>query len=160
MRTRNIALYAMFTALVFLATYILKIPTFNGYAHLGDAVIMAVSVAYSRRAGMLCGAFGTALADVVGGFFIWAPFSFVIHGVQGYITGLIAGRKSAKLRKVAAMAVGSIIMLVLYQIITLEMYGWAGFLTGLYGNIAQAGVGIVGGLLFASVIEKTNNGKH
>ncbi|MFA6076093.1 MAG: ECF transporter S component [Negativicutes bacterium] len=155
MRTRNLALYALFTALVLLATYVLKIPTFNGYAHLGDAVIMAVAVAYSRRAGMICGAFGTALADVFGGYFIWAPFSFIIHGLQGFIVGLIAGRASSRLRKAVAMIIGSIIMLVLYQIVTLEIYGWAGFVTALYGNIAQGIVGVVGGMLFAPVIERT-----
>ena len=154
MRTRDIALYALLTALVLLATYVLKIPTFNGYAHLGDAVIMAVAVGYSRRAGMVCGAFGTAMADVFGGYVIWAPFSFVIHGLQGYSVGLIAGRKSSQLCKLLAMLVGCIIMVALYQMVTLELYGWAGFITALYGNIAQAVVGIIGGMLFAPVIER------
>ncbi|MEI6286144.1 MAG: ECF transporter S component [Bacillota bacterium] len=154
MRTRDIALYALLTALVLLATAVLKIPTFNGYAHLGDALIMAVAVGHSRRAGMVCGAFGTAMADVLGGYFIWAPFSFVIHGLQGYLVGLIANRQSSRLRKILAMTVGGIIMIVLYQTVTLEIYGWAGFITALYGNIAQAIVGVIGGMLFAPVIER------
>jgi len=158
MQTRDIALYALLTALVLLATYVLKIPTFNGYAHLGDAVIMAVAVGYSRRAGMVCGAFGTAMADVFSGYFIWAPFSFVIHGFQGYLVGLIAGRKSTQLRRLLAMTIGCVIMVVLYQLVALELYGWAGFVVALYGNIAQAIVGIIGGMLFAPVIERAGPG--
>ena len=154
LKTKDLAIYGLMSAVVLLATYFIKIPTPNGYAHLGDAVIMAVAVSYSRRAGMIAGELGTGLADVFGGYFVWAPFSLVIHGAQGYIVGVIASRQSKLWLKLFAMTVGSVLMIALYQIVTLEMYGIAGFVAALPGNIVQGIVGIIGGMLLTPAIQR------
>ena len=45
-------------------------------------------------------------------------------------------------------------MIALYQIVTLEMYGIAGFVAALPGNIVQGIVGIIGGMLLTPAIQR------
>ena len=72
-------------AFVFIATLVPQIPIPLGYAHLGDgAVFLAVFFA-GRRAGIFAGAFGSALADLAGGFPVWILPTLIIKAVMAEI---------------------------------------------------------------------------
>lgn len=69
----------MITALVFLATLIIKFPVGpDCYIHLGDAVILVGVVILPRKHACFAGAVGAALADMLGGYAFWAPWTFFI----------------------------------------------------------------------------------
>jgi uncharacterized membrane protein len=71
-------LAAQMSALVFLATFVSKIPIPLGYAHLGDAAIFLAVIFCGRRIGILSGVIGSALADLLSGFPIWVvPTIFI-----------------------------------------------------------------------------------
>ena len=68
LKTRQLTLTAMMTAVIFIATFVPKIPIPLGYAHLGDAAIFLAVMFCGRRVGILSGVIGSALADFLSGF--------------------------------------------------------------------------------------------
>ncbi|MDR1376029.1 MAG: TIGR04002 family protein [Synergistaceae bacterium] len=74
------ALAALFTALIFVATaYLPRIPIGSGgYIHVGDAVVYLAASFLPKRLAMVSGGLGGALADVLSGFALWAPFTLII----------------------------------------------------------------------------------
>ena len=65
-RTSDITITAAMAALVFLGTYIFKIPTISGYIHLGDCMILLTVALFGMKKGAAAGAIGGALADLLG----------------------------------------------------------------------------------------------
>ena len=60
---RELTLAAAMTAVVFLLTFVPKIPIPLGYAHLGDAGIFLIICLVGKREGVLAGCLGSMLAD-------------------------------------------------------------------------------------------------
>ena len=83
----SLVILSLLTALVLVATMFLKLPTATGYIHLGDGIIFSVSLALGGLTGATSGALGSFLADILGGYPAWAPWTLVIKGVAGYIVG-------------------------------------------------------------------------
>ncbi|MFA6075626.1 MAG: ECF transporter S component [Negativicutes bacterium] len=155
MKTTTIAKYAMFAGLVFVATYVLKIPIFHGLPHMGDAVIMTLALTFGKNAGAAAGALGATLSALLSGYnIIWAPASFCIHGLEGYVVGLIAYRSKSLLRRLIALVIGSLIMAVLYQSVSYLLYGAGGAIPQLIGNLLQFTSGIVGALILTPALER------
>lgn len=71
-------LAAVFTAIVFVFTAYLHIPTHTGYTHIGDGFIYLAACLLPLPYGIFVGAGGALLADCLTGFAIWAPGSVVI----------------------------------------------------------------------------------
>lgn len=80
--TREVCEVAVMSAVVFLATFVPKIPIPLGYAHLGDAAIFLIAMKYSRRVGILSACIGSALADLIGGFALWILPTIIIKAVM------------------------------------------------------------------------------
>jgi uncharacterized membrane protein len=115
--TKKIILNGLMIALVFLATYFTKIPTPlpGGYFNLGDSVIMVAAILLGRNAGLAAGAIGSCLADIALGSFLFAPFTFVVKGLEGYVTGVIgysgqSVRSVPARRSIVAVIAGAIVM--------------------------------------------------
>ena len=71
---------AVLTALVFVLTFVPKIPIPLGYAHLGDAIIFASVLFSTRRQAALAASIGSA--DFIGGFPIWIIPTLIIKYVM------------------------------------------------------------------------------
>ena len=69
------------SALVFVITAYLHIPTYNGYVHCGDGVIFLAACVLPMPYSIIVGALGAMLADLLTGFAIWAPGSMIIKGL-------------------------------------------------------------------------------
>ena len=93
-KTFDLILTSMLISLVFIATFFinirLPITANGGLVHLGSAMLFIVSILFGPKKGALAGAFGMALFDLISGWTLWAPFSFIARGLQGYIVGKIA----------------------------------------------------------------------
>ena len=85
MKTRQLTLTAMMTAVIFIATFVPKIPIPLGYAHLGDAAIFMAVMFCGRRVGILSGVIGSALADFLSGFPIWIVPTILIKAAEAEI---------------------------------------------------------------------------
>ena len=90
-----------------------------------------------------------ALFDIVSGWTLWAPFTFVIVGAMGYVAGLIAEKMPGKkvYVHVLAVVVALIIKVVGYYFTEVVLYGnWIQPFGSIPGNIMQlvlAGVIVV-----------------
>ena len=74
-KSLHIVKSAMFAALILVATFIIKIPTpgTGGYIHPGDAFVILSGVILGPLYGGAAAAIGSALADILGGYFISSP---------------------------------------------------------------------------------------
>lgn len=81
MKIRRLAVAGLFTALVYLFTAYLHIPTGAGYTHAGDGIIFLASCILPTPYAMAVGAIGGAMADGLSGFAIWIPATVVIKAV-------------------------------------------------------------------------------
>ena len=173
--TKRIVLNSVAIALVFLATTFTRIPgpVPPGYINFGDAVIMITAVLLGKGSGFVAGAFGSALADIiVPGGLIFAPFTFIVKGLEGYVIGrIINGRKqevevevsqNKELRKILGLIVGALIMVAGYFIAELTVlkffdpaFGYAAAIAELPFNLIQGGVSVVMGYLLTTILQKT-----
>lgn len=68
----------IFTAIVFVVTAYLHIPSHTGYTHIGDGFIYLAACLLPLPYAAFVGGVGALLADCLTGFAVWAPASVVI----------------------------------------------------------------------------------
>lgn len=108
---RRITLSALMAALIFVLTAVprIPIPATGGYVHLGDAGVTFAAAAFGPWVAMAAGGLGTGLADLLG-FPQWAPFSLIVHGLQGLLMGTIFRRRLNAVTVVLASVVSILIV--------------------------------------------------
>jgi uncharacterized membrane protein len=151
-KTFNLILTSMLIALVFVATLLLniKLPiTANGgLVHLGTAMLFIASILFGPKKAAIAGAVGMGLFDLVAGWTLWAPFTIVARGLQGYIVGKIAwsnGRNGSSIVFNIVATISSIpVMLAVYYLCEGILYNnWIAPMASIPGNIVQNVVGIL-----------------
>ena len=77
---KKLILAALFAALSCVATMSIRIPTpgTGGYIHPGDAIVILSGIILGPVWGFLAGGIGSALSDLIGGYFIYVPITFGI----------------------------------------------------------------------------------
>lgn len=82
---------AIFTALNIVLTCFITIPIPNsqGYMNLSDAIILLVAGLINPVAGALTGAISASISDLILGYAIYAPYSFIIKGIEGLAVGYL-----------------------------------------------------------------------
>ncbi len=172
--TKKLVLCALMTAIVFLITFtpFLQIPSpmTQGYYNIGDAAIMITAILLGRRVGFIAGGIGSALADIVTGYYIYAPATLIIKGIEGYIIGVIGSRKNgipSRLRQTVAVVAGGLEMVLgyfLYQVTVMRAInptlGMASIIADLPGNLVQGALSAVLALIFLAVLFRTKAVKN
>lgn len=113
-------------------------PGFRLYFNLGEGIIYSVALIFGGPAGALCGGMGAALADLLLGYTLWAPFTFCIKAAEGYIVGKMAPRGTK-----SALFCGAVIMVTAYTLMASVLYGRAAAPVELFTDIIQSGIGII-----------------
>ena len=140
---KKVVMTALFAALTCAATMSIRIPTpgTGGYIHPGDALVI------------LAGGIGSALSDLLGGYFLYVPITLIIKGLVALVSGLIYQKlsKNQKLRY-PAVAIGGVADIVLvaggYCLCESFIYGVAGALASVPANLIQG----ISGLIIAMVL--------
>ena len=150
-KTKALVIYALFIALTFVATMFINIrlPLVGngGLIHLGNVPMFLAAFIFGKRTGMLAGGIGMGLFDLISGWTAWAPFTLVIVGLMGYVSGLIS--EKMKVRPVIANTIAVIAALVIkivgYYLAEVVLYGnWVAPAGSIPGNIIQvATAGII-----------------
>jgi uncharacterized membrane protein len=158
----RIAAFAVLIAVTAVFTYVIRIPIAptRGYINFGDVAIFFTAFTFGPITALVSGGVGTAIADIIAGYGQWAPFSFLAHGLQGLVIGLIAlkmrssrGRPSITGILLAAVA-GTVVMGGIYFITGGIMVGFPAAATEIPGNILQNVAGVaVGAPLSAAVVK-------
>ena len=154
MRNVRFALIALIVV-VALVTLGVRIPLpSRGYLNIGDvAVVFAGLVLGSldrERAcwwGAAAGGIGSALADVIGAYYIFAPITLIVKGLEGGLAALASGKKGAT--HYAYLVIGGICLVAGYFVAEwmLPNIGLQGALAEVLSNVFQAVAGIGGGRL-------------
>jgi uncharacterized membrane protein len=105
----KLILTGLLTALVAVTTIAIAIPVpfTNGYVHPGDSMIFMAVLILGRRRGALAAGLGSALADILLGYFVWAPFTLAIKACMAFFTGLII-EKCAERRRALAVSCAAV----------------------------------------------------
>jgi uncharacterized membrane protein len=116
LKIRQIVLAGVMIALVAVFTLAVRVPfaPTRGYFNFSDVAVFVTGFAFGPWTGLVAGGVGTALADVAGGYTIYAPLTFLAHGLEGFLAGAIAGRDRGVLRMMLGWAGGAIVMLAVY----------------------------------------------
>lgn len=143
-KTQVLVINALFVALTLVATMFinLKLPIAGngGLIHLGNVPLFIAAFVFGRRTGAIAGAFGMGLFDLISGWTIWAPFTFIIVGAMGYVAGLIGEKVPGKRAVVYSIAViaALLIKIVGYYFAEVVLYGnWITPFGSIPGNILQ-----------------------
>lgn len=77
----TIILASVFTAIITVLTFFVKIPSHNGYIHIGDSAIFIAACLLPAPLAVFCAAIGGALADTIGGYIIYIIPTFIIKAL-------------------------------------------------------------------------------
>ena len=101
---------ALSTALVLAATVVINIyvPATRGYFNLGETMIYLVALLFDPLTAAFAGGVGSALADVVLGYTIYAPATLVIKAAEGALASTLVRRLRGRQRGVFALSMGTV----------------------------------------------------
>ncbi len=148
-KTKKLIWAGLITAMIVLATAVIKFPTGIGYINAGDAIVLLSAFILGPFWGALAAGLGSALADVMAGYATYAPGTFLIKALMALVAGLILCRvKGVKLplRSVIGAVVAEIIMVAgyfVYESLFLG-FGW-GAIAAVPANAIQAVFGATAG---------------
>ena len=154
MRTADIAVTAVMTALVIVFTSFIKVPIgAGGYIHLGDLMILLSASILPLPFALLSSCVGAALSDVIVGAPIWAPFSLI---VKALIVLCFTAKKDKILcaRNFIGCGLSCIITVVGYFFSEVIIYGNWGAYVSMPWNLVQAVVAAVGYMVIGVAFDK------
>lgn len=148
---------AIFTALILLATSVIKISTGlgEGYIHLGDCFVYLSACVLPFPYCLIASALGGALADILGGFAIWSVPTAIIKMLITSPFAIVC-KKSVKIlnKKTVLMTVVSGVITILgYFIAECILYSVASATLSIIGNTIQA---VASGILFIIIAKSTD----
>ncbi len=148
--------YSVLMALTTVMTMVIHIPTVgtNGYLNLGDMVVFIAALTMGKKAGFIVGGLGSALADLLLGYTHYAPITFIVKGLEGYIAGRILETNIGKEKPIIATTIGGIFMAFGYFVPEIFMYG-KGAVASIPGNVAQGLLGAISSVILYAALKRT-----
>lgn len=141
---------ALFAALCCVATMVIRIPTpTGGYVNAGDAIVLLGAFALGPVWGACAAGLGSALADIISAYALYAPGTFVVKALVALIAAFILKRFPENRPGVGAVVAGvaaelwMVLGYFVYESLILG-YGMAA-IAGVPGNLAQAAFGCAAG---------------
>ena len=159
----KIIVSALFAALTFVATFIVQIPAPFGYVNLGDCFVLLSGALLGPFYGFAAAGLGSALADLLLGFSVYAPATFLIKGVMALIMGLVAQKadKRVILKTTLFGALCEILMAASYFVYECFALGYnIAAAAAIPMNLFQGAVGLAAFLIFYGVISRNKKLKN
>lgn len=162
-KTKEIVQTALLTALVFVATAFINIRlpflSNGGLVHLGTVMLFITAIVFGKEKGAIAGAVGMAVFDLSSGWALWAPFTFIIRGIMGYMVGAVTWSKNRDgnnlMVNIFAMILSGAWMIFGYYITEGILYGnWIAPVASIPGNVTQIVIGLILGLPIAKVLKR------
>ncbi|MHA2281348.1 MAG: ECF transporter S component [Promethearchaeota archaeon] len=159
--TLSLSIIGIFSALICILTMVISIPipATQGFINIGDAGVMITGLMFGPIVGGIAGGVGSALADVILGYTIYAPATLIIKGLEGFLVGLIADPKKIdsrlKSRDLFAVIIGGITMAYGYFLYEIFLFGIPGAVYELLLNgVIQFGLGGIIAIVFIITTRK------
>lgn len=132
----------------------------GGLMHVGTVALFVIAIIFGRYKGAIAGGIGMAIFDVLSGWAVWAPFTFIIRLLMGYVVGAFGeiGRKK-NIRMpwyLGGMAIGGIWMMIGYYFAEVILYhNWySPLVNSMPGDLIQNIMGFVIGVPLIIALEK------
>ncbi len=144
---KKLALGGMLSAVILVMTIgmHLPVPATGGYVHLGDGFIFLTAAVLGPYAALAAGV-GSALADLLGGYFIYIPATFVIKAAMGLIAGKFAAQ-SGRRKRAIVFVLAELVMVLGYFVFEWALYGGAAALGAVVPNLVQGAFGVILGMI-------------
>jgi len=157
-KTKDIVMTALMAALVFVATYLIRIPNpaTGGYSHLGDCMIFLAVVLIGRRNGALAAAVGGGLSDFLAGAPIWILPTLVIKFTMAFIMGTIikSNPESRKLQLTGAVT-GGLFQVAAYTLVNMILFGKEAGLLSIPNETLQTAFGVIIFVILSVALSKS-----
>lgn len=159
-RLRKLVFAAVFAALTCVATMLIQIPTLTkGYVNLGDCFVLLAGWICGGPWGVAAAGIGSALADIISGYAVYAPATFIIKGGMAAIAAFTA--YSIKNHTFVARVTGAVCA-ELFMAAGYFIFEWF-FITGSFEasvigipeNLIQGVFGLLSSVAIATALEKT-----
>ena len=145
-KIRLAVLSSVFAAIICVSTLIIQIPipATHGYINPGDCFVIIAGIVLGPLYGALAAGLGSALADLIAGYAVYSPASFVLKALMAIAAFLIAGRSRKVFRFITAALVSEIIMTAGYFLYEFFALGYAAAAaSGVPMNLIQGAAGII-----------------
>ena len=153
-KTKKLVLAALLAALICVVTMTVKIPYYQGYLNLGDALVLLCGVMLSPLYAFLAAGVGSALADLFFGYIAYAPATFLIKGLMALALYFFAKRFGKKYGVVFGGIVAELWMVLAYFAFECAIYGVSAAAVGVLMNAIQGAVGLVLGIVLVKIFKR------
>lgn len=180
-KVKRIVISALLAALTCVATMIIKIPSpLKGYINMGDCFVLLAGWLLSPAYGFMAAGLGSALADVLSGYVVYAPATFIIKGIMALIAHFLmhlvrkritqtASGRTASIHtgRTASIHTGQTASLVIsgvvaeltmvsgYFLFEGFMYGFVPSIVNIPANTIQGIAGLILGIVLIKVTKKS-----
>lgn len=151
-KTQLLAFSGLMAAVICVATSFIKFPTPIGYIHIGDGFIF-LATALLGWYGVAAAAIGSGLADLLAGYFVYAPGTFIIKGLMAIIALKYINNKYTVGRCIVAYLIAEIVMVLGYFLYEIPFYGVEAASASVFFNDIQGLAGIIIGTVAVMTIK-------
>ncbi|MBR0319659.1 MAG: ECF transporter S component [Clostridia bacterium] len=158
-RTLSLVLTSVFAALICVCTLMVQIPipATGGYANPGDGVLLLAAGLLPLPLSAAAAAVGSMLADVITGYMLYAPATFIIKGLMAMIafSGFtLLNKKLGDLSsRLLSGAAAEIVMILGYFVFEGFLYGFAPSLANIPANALQGIAGLIMGTVLIKMLK-------
>ncbi len=121
MKTKDLVITGLLTAIVFVSMSLLHININNSALHLGSLVIVVISLVFDRKQALFASSVGAAIFDLSTEFAIYAPFTFVARLLLSLVVSFT--KEKSILIQIIAATTGGILVIAVYFISNLIIMG-------------------------------------
>jgi len=148
---KQLTVCGVMAALVFVMTYIPKVPVpvTGGYVHLGDGAIFLAALLLGPL-GVPAAAIGSGLSDLIGGYMVYVIPTVVIKALVALIAWKLI-KPGKWLQTAIAFVAAEAAMVLGYFLLECALYGPAAALTAVGPNVIQGVAGVALGLVCAAL---------
>jgi len=149
-KVRQLTMTALMAAVIFVVTYIVRIPmpiASGGYINIGDTAVYVAAALLGGPAGMISAAVGSALADLTAGYVLYIIPTAVVKGLMGYVCGKLMERAGFP-RYLISSVIGGAIMVGGYAAFEIMLFNVNQALASFPFNGAQWACGVAVAIAF------------
>lgn len=119
---KNILFTALFAAMIYVMTAFVKIPTYQGYIHVGDGIMYIAATLLPTPYAIAAAAIGGGLADYLSGFAVWVLPTMIIKSAEA---ALFTSKKPKTINKhnMIAVILSSVVCIAGYYLAEGLIYG-------------------------------------
>ena len=161
-KTRKLVYAALFAALTCVMTMIVKIPVpaTGGYVNLGDCVVLLAGWVLGPMYGGAAAGLGSMLADLVSGYPLYAPGTFVIKACMAVCAWAVfraaAGEKRGLAARIGGALAGEAVMVAGYFAYEGVVLGFGlGAAAAIPGNLIQGVFGLAVSVAAAEALSRS-----